>query len=84
MLHWKNSILPPSATLTDVMANLNETGARIVNIADDNGQLLGIITDGDLLRALLKGCEQTMAPDIYLAAYFASIAAIYRKGGRAE
>ena len=35
-------------------------------------------------RALLKGCEQTMAPDIYLAAYFASIVAIYRKGGRAE
>lgn len=56
MLHWKNSILPPSATLTDVMANLNETGARIVNIVDDGDQLLGIITDGDLRRALLKGC----------------------------
>ena len=55
MLHWKKSILPQSASLLDVMNNLNETGTRIVNIVDETGRLIGIITDGDLRRALLKG-----------------------------
>ena len=55
MLHWKESILSTKASLLDVMNNLNKTGARIVNIVDEDGKLLGIITDGDLRRALVKG-----------------------------
>ncbi len=65
MLHWKNSILSPESTLLEVMNNLNETGTRIVSIVEKNGCLLGIITDGDLRRALVKGfgmnaCAQTI------------------------
>ena len=55
MLHWKESLLPPAATLLDVMTNLNKTGTRIVNICDAENRLIGIITDGDLRRALVKG-----------------------------
>ena len=55
MLHWKESILPETATLLDVMTNLNLTGTRIVGITNAKGILLGIITDGDLRRALIRG-----------------------------
>lgn len=55
MLHWKKSLLPADSTLLDVMTNLNTTGTRIVNICDAPGRLMGIITDGDLRRALVKG-----------------------------
>ena len=55
MLHWTESLLPPAATLLDVMTNLNKTGTRIVNICDAENRLIGIITDGDLRRALVKG-----------------------------
>ena len=55
MLHWKESLLPPTATLLDVMTNLNRTGTRMVNICDAENRLIGIITDGDLRRALVKG-----------------------------
>ena len=73
MLHWKKSILPPCATLLEVMTNLNETGTRIVNIVDQAGKLKGIITDGDLRRALVKGlgmgalASQIMRVDFFKA-----------------
>lgn len=65
MLHWKESILPETATLLDVMSNLNLTGTRIAGIVNSEGKLLGIITDGDLRRALTGGHGlDTPAPKI--------------------
>ena len=35
---------------------IDRTSARIALIADDNGKIIGSLTDGDVRRGLLKGC----------------------------
>ena len=46
--------LPPDAQWTDVVCALTQGGFGAVNIVDDNELLLGIITDGDLRRWIMK------------------------------
>ncbi len=59
MKDWKKSLVPSSASVADAAESLNSTGSRIVLVAADDGKLLGIVTDGDLRRGLLKGITLT-------------------------
>jgi dTDP-glucose pyrophosphorylase len=52
---WRKAILPPSATLQEVINSMNMSSLRIVLIVNDNGQLEGTVSDGDIRRSLLKG-----------------------------
>ena len=52
MKDWKKSVVPPSATVAEVMENLNLTGSRIVLGVGADMRLEGIVTDGDLRRGL--------------------------------
>lgn len=54
---WRRAVLPLSATVREAIANLNETGLRIVLVVDEGGVLKGTITDGDVRRGLLRGME---------------------------
>lgn len=54
---WCKVILPPSGTVKDAIANLNETGLQIVLVVDSAGGLLGTVTDGDIRRGLLRGLQ---------------------------
>lgn len=53
--HWRDTILPPDATLSAAMRSLDDTALQIVLVLDDDGCLQGTLTDGDVRRALLKG-----------------------------
>ncbi len=53
----KNAVLPADATLKDVILELSKKGLGIVSIVDEEGCLLGVITDGDLRGQLLKGVD---------------------------
>jgi dTDP-glucose pyrophosphorylase len=53
--HWRRSIISPHDTLGDVIENLNRSGLRVVLCVDENGLLIGIATDGDLRRGVLRG-----------------------------
>jgi arabinose-5-phosphate isomerase len=48
----------PQAPLLEVVAAITDGGLGAVNIIDDGGRLLGIITDGDVRRTL-QHCEPT-------------------------
>lgn len=52
---WRRAIVPPTATIQDVIKNLDETAVQIVLVAEQHGILLGTISDGDIRRGLLKG-----------------------------
>lgn len=52
---WRTAVLPPSSTLKQAIASLNETGLQIVIVLDKKDKLLGTITDGDIRRGLLRG-----------------------------
>jgi len=51
--NWKKSILPKNSLIKDVIYNLNKTKLKICMI-QENQKLIGIITDGDIRRGLLK------------------------------
>jgi CBS domain-containing protein len=46
--------ISPSITLRDGLVLLNETGFQILLVTDTKGRLLGLLTDGDVRRALLR------------------------------
>jgi len=51
---WKSVILRPDDTIENAITVLNEEAMGIVMISDEQGVLLGTVTDGDVRRALLK------------------------------
>ncbi|MDP3625766.1 MAG: nucleotidyltransferase family protein [Hydrogenophaga sp.] len=54
MKNWQSLLVTPDTTLEVAVATLDHAGARIVVVVDDQGRLLGTVTDGDVRRALLK------------------------------
>jgi len=52
-------LVPESATVRDAMAAVDRGAARIALAVDDQGRLTGVVTDGDLRRALLRGTALT-------------------------
>jgi len=47
-------VLSPHALVKEAMDEMNQHGIGIACIVDSNSTLLGIITDGDLRRRLIK------------------------------
>lgn len=54
MKDWKRVVVAPHTSLEAAIATLDKEGQRIVLVADDDGRLLGTLTDGDVRRALLR------------------------------
>ena len=54
---WKQTILSSTATIADVIRNLDKTGTKIVLVVNQLGALEGTISDGDVRRGLLKGLD---------------------------
>lgn len=53
----KNAKVHINVTLKDAIIELSKKGLGAVSVVDDEGSLLGIITDGDLRRQLEKGVD---------------------------
>lgn len=52
---WRKSLIGPSSSVRDAITVINEGEFRIALVVDDQGKLLGTVTDGDTRRALLRG-----------------------------
>lgn len=55
MKNWKQALLFPHNTIMEAIKNIDETGLQITLIVEDDNKLIGIVTDGDIRRAILKG-----------------------------
>ncbi|MBP5442044.1 MAG: KpsF/GutQ family sugar-phosphate isomerase [Treponema sp.] len=53
----KNAIVSNKVFLRDAIIELGQKGLGIVSVVDDRNSLLGVVTDGDLRRLLLKGVD---------------------------
>lgn len=51
---WQNILISPTRTLRDALEVINEQASQVVLVVDDENHLLGVVTDGDIRRALLK------------------------------
>ena len=53
----KNAMVDVNAPLTDAIIEISKKGLGAVAVTDDNGNIAGIITDGDLRRQLTNGVD---------------------------
>ncbi len=54
MYNWKKTLLGPNDYLSVAIEVLNREALRIAMVVDEQGRLLGTITDGDIRRALIS------------------------------
>jgi len=54
---WSQAILPVSATISQAIRNLERVAIKIVMVANEEGVLEGIVSDGDIRRGLLRGLD---------------------------
>ncbi|WP_303673625.1 nucleotidyltransferase family protein [Vampirovibrio chlorellavorus] len=52
---FRRCFLISSLTLSDALRNMNDTGFRAAIVVDDKDRMLGLVTDGDVRKSLLKG-----------------------------
>ena len=52
----KNYCISPDASLIECMRSMDITGAGIALAVDSEFRLIGTISDGDVRKALVKGC----------------------------
>lgn len=65
MINWKSLCLIDTSTIADAMAQLGATGAKFVCVVDANCALKGVVTDGDIRRALLQ--KETISSGVLAA-----------------
>lgn len=54
---WTRTFVRPDATLREVLATIDAATLQVALVVDEATRLLGIITDGDVRRALLRGVD---------------------------
>jgi dTDP-glucose pyrophosphorylase len=55
MMNWKNALVPFDGTLKQAIQVIDSSGLKLGLVLDHLGHLKGIVTDGDIRRAILKG-----------------------------
>jgi arabinose-5-phosphate isomerase len=54
-------VIPGSSSMHDAIVQMTEKRLGIVGVVDDDGQLIGVITDGDLRRNIERGLDHSAA-----------------------
>lgn len=54
---WRKVVVAPTTTIKEALQRLDSEALRIILVCDDNMNLFGVVTDGDIRRALLKGVD---------------------------
>lgn len=52
---WRNTLVKEDTILREVMATIDAAELQVALVVDKNNKLLGLITDGDIRRAILQG-----------------------------
>jgi len=57
MNQWQNAVVPPDAPLREAIARIDKAGFQLALVTDGQGRLAGTLSDGDVRRAILRGCD---------------------------
>ena len=60
---WRSVLVSPGATLGDAIARIDASAHQIALIVDQQDRLLGVMTDGDVRRAILHGVPMSSPVD---------------------
>lgn len=61
MISWTNVVLSTDATLTDAIRCIDASALQVALVIGADGRLVGVLTDGDVRRALLRGVAMDMS-----------------------
>jgi len=53
--HWQQVLIRPEATLLDTIEVIDRAALQIALVTDQDERLVGVVTDGDIRRALIRG-----------------------------
>lgn len=62
MTTWKDIVVSPQTTLGEAIARVDSAGTQLVIVLDPSHRLAGILTDGDIRRAILR--EKSLASPV--------------------
>jgi dTDP-glucose pyrophosphorylase len=65
-------LIAKTSSLRDALASLDSSGCKVVLIVDD-GRVVGLLTDGDLRRAMLRGAALTDSVGPHMKRSFTSV-----------
>lgn len=57
MKNWKEILLAPDTSIRDAIRIIDLGALKIALVVDSSNRLVGTISDGDIRRGILKGCE---------------------------
>jgi dTDP-glucose pyrophosphorylase len=52
--HWKNILIPLHSTIAQTIAVIDKGAMQLALVVDEQNRLLGVVTDGDIRRALIR------------------------------
>ncbi len=59
--NWEKVVLSPEHSVRDALTVINEEALRVCLVVDDARHLLGVLTDGDVRRAILNNVSLTQS-----------------------
>lgn len=57
MKDWRQVVISPDMSLRDALARIDASGIQLAVVTDADGRLQGLLSDGDVRRALLRGVD---------------------------
>jgi len=57
MATWKDVVVSPETSLREAVTKVNSSGLQVALVLSQDGRLAGILTDGNIRRALLAGVK---------------------------
>lgn len=57
MKDWKQIVVSPETSLRDAISRIDGSGLQLALVLDSDGRLAGVLSDGDIRRAILRGCD---------------------------
>ena len=60
--NWKNILISPTTTMAKTIEVIDKGSLKLALVVDEDNRLCGVVTDGDIRRALIK--HQSMSTSI--------------------
>src|SRR6185436_18789288 len=55
MANWQQVVVKPETRLAETIARVDASALQIALVVEGSGRLVGVVTDGDIRRAILRG-----------------------------
>jgi len=80
MSDWKKTIIHPTTPIREAMQIIDTTAIQIALVTDEQSRLVGVITDGDIRRGLLKAISLEEPVHLIMNQNFTSVGLYTSRG----